>query len=167
MERAQLDPREALRYILAGSARFTVENTANGNRFTFHVIDFRLTQRGKAEATQAAIDGKPMKELWFVRVLTGSDNSSDYIFIGSIQPRINGEGYGNGKYRFKWSRKSPIGEGAKSVLCFEWILDRAQAGNWPATVRFYHEGRCLRCGRRLTVPESIQSGFGPECAGKL
>jgi hypothetical protein len=34
MERAELNPNEALRCILAGSARFTVENTANGNRFT-------------------------------------------------------------------------------------------------------------------------------------
>jgi hypothetical protein len=27
----------------------------------------------------------------------------------------------------------------------------------------HHEGRCGRCGRTLTVPESIESGFGPEC----
>jgi hypothetical protein len=30
----------------------------------------------------------------------------------------------------------------------------------------WHEGRCGRCGRRLTVPESIESGLGPECATK-
>jgi len=27
----------------------------------------------------------------------------------------------------------------------------------------FHEGACGRCGRTLTVPESIASGFGPEC----
>jgi len=27
-----------------------------------------------------------------------------------------------------------------------------------------HEGRCGRCGRPLTRPESIQSGIGPICA---
>jgi hypothetical protein len=31
----------------------------------------------------------------------------------------------------------------------------------------WHEGRCGRCGRKLTVPESIESGFGPECASIL
>jgi hypothetical protein len=32
-----------------------------------------------------------------------------------------------------------------------------------ATLEFWHEGRCGRCGRRLTVPDSIASGYGPEC----
>ena len=27
----------------------------------------------------------------------------------------------------------------------------------------WHEGRCGRCGRKLTVPESIEAGYGPEC----
>jgi hypothetical protein len=31
----------------------------------------------------------------------------------------------------------------------------------------YHEGRCGRCNRKLTVPESIETGLGPECASKL
>lgn len=30
-------------------------------------------------------------------------------------------------------------------------------------VEIWHEGKCGRCGRQLTVPESIESGFGPEC----
>ncbi len=29
-----------------------------------------------------------------------------------------------------------------------------------------YEGRCSRCGRKLTVPASIHHGLGPECAGK-
>jgi hypothetical protein len=31
----------------------------------------------------------------------------------------------------------------------------------------YHEGRCGACGRRLTTPESISSGLGPVCAGRI
>ncbi|MGQ4872128.1 MAG: DUF6011 domain-containing protein, partial [Candidatus Thorarchaeota archaeon] len=31
----------------------------------------------------------------------------------------------------------------------------------PEKVRIWHEGKCGRCGRRLTVPESIESGYGP------
>jgi hypothetical protein len=37
----------------------------------------------------------------------------------------------------------------------------------PDGVVIWHEGRCGRCGRRLTVPESIESGYGPECIGKI
>jgi len=28
------------------------------------------------------------------------------------------------------------------------------------------EGRCIRCNRKLTHPDSILSGIGPECALK-
>lgn len=31
-------------------------------------------------------------------------------------------------------------------------------------IEVWHEGRCGRCARRLTVPESILIGIGPECA---
>jgi hypothetical protein len=35
----------------------------------------------------------------------------------------------------------------------------------PEQTKVYHEAKCARCGR-LTVPESIESGFGPHCLGK-
>jgi hypothetical protein len=41
-------------------------------------------------------------------------------------------------------------------------------GKTPAEVdlEVWHEGRCGACGRRLTVPESIERGLGPECYGR-
>jgi hypothetical protein len=33
-------------------------------------------------------------------------------------------------------------------------------------LEIWHSGRCGRCSRRLTVPESIAAGIGPDCAGK-
>ena len=46
----------------------------------------------------------------------------------------------------------------------------ALKGGWYAskaeTVQVWHEGRCGKCGRKLTVPESLTSGLGPECAGR-
>lgn len=36
----------------------------------------------------------------------------------------------------------------------------------PAVLEIWHEGICARCGRPLTVPSSIQSGFGPVCGAK-
>jgi hypothetical protein len=37
----------------------------------------------------------------------------------------------------------------------------------PKGLKVHHEGRCCRCGRKLTVPESIETGLGPECASRL
>ena len=56
----------------------------------------------------------------------------------------------------------------------------ASAGSWRALdylfnqggiahpgIEVWHEGRCGRCGRLLTVPESIASGIGPVCAERM
>ena len=47
-----------------------------------------------------------------------------------------------------------------------WVL-AWQGAALPEGYEARHEGRCARCGRALTVPESIDSGFGPECARKV
>jgi hypothetical protein len=36
----------------------------------------------------------------------------------------------------------------------------------PGSVDVLHSGRCGRCGRTLTTPDSIERGLGPECAHK-
>ncbi len=36
----------------------------------------------------------------------------------------------------------------------------------PTGYRLEHTGRCGRCNRLLTDPESIRTGLGPECGGR-
>ena len=125
-----------LTFILAGNATFTIENAATGNRFTFKVR--------KPE------DGKPH----FVSVLTGPDNEHSYSFLGTV---FDGRTYRHG-------RRSRIAEDAPSARAFEWLFRRLTAGaELPPPVRICHCGKCGRCGKALTVPESIDAGFGPEC----
>lgn len=125
-------------FALAGNARFTIVSKKTGTRFTFRVR-------------------KPSEERpWFVSVLTGSDNEFDYTFLGTIFP--------NGAYQH--SRKSKIPAMAPSAMGFDWFWKHLSADAFdllPDRVDVHHEGRCGRCGRALTVPESIESGFGPEC----
>jgi hypothetical protein len=129
---------DAKRFILAGNARFTVKNTMTGNRFTFHV---RKPDKSKPH---------------FVKLLTGSDNSRDYTFLGTI---FNERTYRHG-------RRSSVGEDAMSNRAFAYVWGLLANGeDIPGSVEIYHEGRCGRCGRRLTVPESVISGFGALCRG--
>ena len=32
------------------------------------------------------------------------------------------------------------------------------------TVKVFHSGKCGKCGKKLTTPESIKSGLGPYCS---
>ena len=144
MQRHLLSQPAALQFLLGGNATFTLENTKTGNRFTFLVIKIR--------------DDAP----YFVKVLTGPNNDSyhNYHYIGVIKTATY---TGQAKPYFTWGQKSKVSDKAQSVKVFYWLMDCLNNQNLPDFVRFYHEGKCGRCGRKLTVPESIMTGFGPEC----
>lgn len=139
MQSHKLDHSIALDFIFAGNSLFTVLNTNTGNRFTF-----------KVKAAKEEKDSTDTKETHFVRVLTSPDI---YEFVGTTFER-----------KYKHSKKSRIGNEAQSVRVFSWIIAQLTGGTLPQFIEIWHEGRCGRCGRVLTVPSSIEVGIGPECA---
>jgi hypothetical protein len=136
---------DARTFALAGNAYFTLVSKRTGARFTYRV------SAHKADPT-----------IWFVSVLTGPENSRDYTFLGTIFRQNWGH-----PHRYIHGRKSSIGADAPSARAFAWAWERVAKGEVPAELEVLHEGRCGKCGRRLTVPESIASGVGPECAARL
>lgn len=138
----------ALAFMLAGNATFTFRSTKTGERFTYKV--------SQAEPTPKYPD-----PAWFVAVLTGPENTSDYQYAGLIRKR------GDDVLTFAWTGKSRFASTAPCVNAFRWTFLRLSFNRMPGNVEIWHEGRCGRCGRKLTVPESIAAGLGPECAGRV
>ena len=128
-----------MQFALAGNAVFTIVSKRTGTRFTFKV--------------QAA-ENAPMH---FVKVLTGPDNATDYKYLGFMR---------RGVY-FHGGEKAKIAKDAPSAIAFDWFWRSLARQENLDKVEIHHEGRCGRCGRPLTVPESIQSGYGPECVTKV
>ncbi len=126
------------RFVRAGKARFTLVSKKTGARVTYKV--------------RASKDGN----VHFVSTLTGPDNTTSYTFLGTI--------FSSGEYRH--GSRSSIAPTAASAVAFEYFF-RAVAQGDVSKIEFWHEGRCGRCGRVLTVPGSIETGFGPECAGLM
>lgn len=125
-------------FIKAGKAVFTIENTETGNHFTY--------KAKKAED----------KDIWFISLLNGPDNNSNYQYMGCL--------FGD---EFRRTAKSRITDQAPSFKAFAWTWARILKNALPQNVKVHHEGRCGRCGRRLTTPESIKAGYGPECINKI
>lgn len=123
------------RFILGGNSTFTVRSLRSQVRFTFRV------RKPKEDSPH------------FVSVMTGRDNESDYTFLGTI---FNESHYQHG-------RRSSIDPVDVSAIAARWVCAKVLAGQQLNNVEIWHEGKCARCGRKLTVPESIESGFGPEC----
>lgn len=135
--RGLLAPGRRRDYCLAGNAIVTIRSISTGNRYTYKI--------------QAKAEGAPL----FVKVLTGADNVENYQYLGAIFEY-------NGNRSFRVTRKSHISDKAPSARAFSWFFEHIE----DERVEVWHEGVCGRCGRRLTVPESIASGIGPTCAGK-
>jgi hypothetical protein len=135
-----LSNEDAKSFLLAGKCIATFLNSESGNRYTYKISKKKNSER----------------DIYFVKVLTGGDNNSDYTFFGSI--------YNN---QFKWSQKSSIKEDANSVKVFNYVFSKLFQNKLDNRIQIWHEGLCGRCGRKLTVPESILNGIGPECAKKL
>jgi hypothetical protein len=133
---------DAKRYILAGRATITLRSARTGARFTYRI--------NKAE------EG----DTYFVGLLTGPNNFEDYKYLG----RISREVFWLGR---KVPRPGDIARDAPSAKAFDWSWRQLVRGVLPDALEVWHTGQCGRCGRMLTVPESIASGFGPECVNKI
>jgi len=99
-------------------------------------------------------------EKWFLWLLAGPDNTSDYTYLGMMNSR-SGE--------FIYSRKSPKKNWPIALVnrALVNIFNDTEERISAAGFEIHHVGKCGRCGRRLTVPESIKSGIGPYCKGKI
>ena len=132
-----------LKMVEAGNCTFTVDN-GKGKHYTYKVIASKPTPQ------------YPVPTL-FVKLLTGSDNTSDYTYMGMLKNHF-----------FKTTKKSAYPESSIPVRVLDWALEVLRGERTlPAGYTILNEGRCCRCGRKLTHPESILTGIGPECAGKV
>lgn len=129
------------RFLFAGKATATVVSKKTGTRFTFKV------------QTPKDNDNR-----WFVNVLTGPNNAwnGDWKYLGFVDEHG----------RFMAGVKGR--PAAVSFKAFAFLARAIMETNEEAMnkMELWHDGRCGSCGRKLTVPESIETGLGPICAGK-
>jgi len=126
-------------YMMGAYAKFTLVSQRTGEHLTYK------TWIG----TQSTIR--------FISVLSGPD---EWTYVGKLR-RFADEIF------FSYTAKS-VSQDAKSARTLTWFLRHLNAGNTEklAQVQFLHSGKCCRCGRTLTTPESIAAGIGPVCAAR-
>lgn len=124
------------------NGRYTIESTRTGEHRTFRV------------ETEFSMDGVVRP----ISLLTGpeNDNPDHYTVFGYVSEagiQVLESMRGDDK----------LFEQYADML---WTLSLDGAfSSWAARgYRIYLEGRCLRCNRLLTTPDSIKRGIGPRCA---
>ena len=129
----------AVAFLLAGNATITLVSKKTGNRFTYRI---------RAGYTDAGT--KPY--LWFISLLRGENNESDYSYLG----RITNNQLFIGR---KVPKPNDISRSCPSALAFDYFWQHLSRGNIPPLLEIWHEGKCGRCNKKLTVPESIEIGI--------
>lgn len=133
---------ELNRYVLAGRATFTLMDDAVPNglqrRYTYKVSQDSNNPRR-----------------FFVSILYGPDNTADYRYLGLFY---------DDTLKIRTTKASLY----QTITCppitlFQRLLDAMSSGQPLQGVTLYPSCKCARCGRRLTTPESIVAGLGPEC----
>lgn len=132
--------RDARFFAFAGNAIITLESLKSGAHYTYKIQQATDKESGEA---------KP--GMFFVKLLTsGSADEGEFTYIGMVMKAV-----------FRLTKASKTSTEAPSVKAFAFFMSLQELH--PALV-IRHEGRCGRCNRTLTVPESIDRGIGPDCA---
>lgn len=130
----------AKEFMLAGKAVITFKSLKTGEHLTYKITAAK----------------QPGKVSHFVKVRTGGTGKNAFEYLGFIT--ANG---------FVHANKSIFLQTAVQSRAFRFAAAKLMAGTIPVDLEVWHEGQCGRCARPLTKPESIESGFGPECIGKI
>lgn len=143
------DVEDIRRFMFAGHAMFTLESTRTGKWFTYYIqrVEFKNTRNPEQPYVK-----------FFVKVLTGQDNEHSYTYMCVINPQT---------MEMHFTEKSKITAEAISYQALRFFISHLKNGVLYHEINFYHKGVCGKCGRTLTVPESITSGLGPVCRGYI
>ncbi len=117
-----------------GSVYFSFENTQSAHHRTFKI--------SKSDFAEGKL---------VIGLLTGSDNEFAYTNFGFINPTT-----GQVNLWRKYEYDSTFPKYAK-------MMQGMFQNTLPDYINAHHSGKCFRCGRQLTTPESIESGIGPIC----
>lgn len=116
---------------------FTINNIKN---HTHRTVKIHTVRKGKLEGKR------------IISLLVGPDNNTSYSGFGFVDDfdgiRV-------------WRRHS----GSKTMIWIARFIAAKFSGqdfDHPG-LELLVEKRCIRCNRRLTTPESIKAGIGPEC----
>ena len=128
------------RFFGAGKALFTVSNADNHRTF-------KIRKKIVNKETNASIYFAMCRQ------------EHSYVYLGIYNP---------GSHGVFLTKKSVFTEGSVEVKALRFAIARVSKGlSMPEGYAVQHEGKCCRCGRKLTEPTSINRGVGPECWTKF
>lgn len=133
---------KALPFLLAGKCEFTMVSGKTGISFSYKLSK----KESKLETTDY---------IYFLNIM--ENKQSKYAGIIFFDAKDN-------KFVFRKGKKGQLDNSDVKIKSILYVLNNLFNENYGLNVKIYHIGRCGRCGKKLTTPESILTGLGPECS---
>lgn len=100
---------------------------------------------GNHMSYKVVLSNKSQKPIYFVKAKNE--------FIGTLFD----------KNKFVYSKKSDLSIDSPEVKGFAFVFYHLIKKTLPKNVEIWHNGKCGRCGKPLTDPESVARGIGKHC----
>ncbi len=141
--RSNVNPLQLPVFFFAGRAVLTFRNPETGTHMTVKVKQLKDKK-----------DRKKKLPIFYVYVSLLGDNETGYRFAATVFQET---------MTFKLGRDVTADSQLGKVMLFLLHSLHHPAFLKEKNVTLHHEGHCMRCGLPLTHPQSIDTGFGPDC----
>ena len=135
----------ALKFMLAGKSEFVMHSTKTNQDFTFRIT--RKISKDDAEKFVYFVNAK-MGAFWQYAGLMWYEDKED-------------------KYKYAQGKNGKVEADNLTIRSLLFVINKLHREEIPLHLEVYHTGTCGRCGKKLTTPESILTGLGPECCRKV
>jgi hypothetical protein len=135
----------ALRFILAGNSEFILHSTKTNEDFKYKI------KKKESLANENSF-------VYFVSIIKGHDS----IYAGHLTFDES-----DNTFKFKQGNKGQIQANDLTIRSLVFVLNKLIRNETVGNLEVFHVGKCGKCGKKLTTPESILTGLGPQCCKKL
>jgi hypothetical protein len=132
-------------FFFGGNSTFTIQSEKTNDWRTYKIRQMEVTERFPNPA-------------FTVSLLAGPCNETNYVYIGLIDPNT-------GSIRF--TKASKRNDSSPDVVILRWFMNHLFTDKVLPNAVVRHAGKCGCCGRKLTTPQSLIRGIGPECWSRI
>jgi hypothetical protein len=143
----KIEQDKALAFMLAGKSEFILHSTKTGDDFKFKITKKESNKKDSEE-----------EFVYFVNILHGSEST----YAGHMRFNKN-----TNMFEYFKGQKGKIEPKDLAIRSLIFVLNKLMRNEIVGNLEVYHTGKCGKCGKKLTTPESIVTGLGPQCSKYL
>lgn len=141
----RIEQSKALQFILAGKSEFILHSTKTNEDFKFQIV--------KKDSTNSKY-----KYVYFLNVISGHEK----IYAGHLFFNEDTR-----MFEFNQGKKGKVAANELNIRSLLFVLNKLIRCEHVGNLEVFHVGKCGKCGKKLTTPESILTGLGPTCSENL